>query len=229
MERDNQMKADELLQHDQKNHITLGVEWGMSLMITLKGHTESHKATLVGMERGTYLICSVPSSRGKGIWITMHKENHIIVRYLHMGIIYGFQCTLIGALEFPFSLLVLSYPEQIETVNLRQHNRIPCLIPAVVKINEHTYKGATIDISISGSCFVFHLSTGDEPAQVQRGEEATLSMQIPGSQNEVTIKMNIVTIRTDNSKVTLGTRFKELAADTLNAIQNYQAMAAING
>ena len=223
------MNTDELPQHGQKNHITLGVEWGMSLTISLKGYAESYKATLVGMERGSYLICNVPSSRKIGIWTTMHKENHVIIRYLHMGIVYGFHCTLIAALESPFNLLVLSYPEQIETVNLRQHGRIPCLIPAAMKINDHTYKGATIDVSMSGSCFVFHLSAGDEPAQVQRGDEATLSMQIPGSQNEVTIKMDIVAIRTDNSKVTLGTRFKELAADTLNAIQNYQAVAALNG
>ncbi|MCX5812835.1 MAG: hypothetical protein NT178_09875 [Proteobacteria bacterium] len=39
--------------------------------------------------------------------------------------------------------------------------------------------------------------------------------------------MDIVAIRTDNNKVTLGTRFKEVAADILNAIQNYQAMAAM--
>lgn len=147
------MNTDELTQNVQINHVALGVEWGMSLAITLKGHAESNKATLVGMERGGYLICNVPSSRGKGIWTTMHKENHIIVRYLHMGIVYGFPYTLIGALEFPFNLLVLSYPEQIETVNLRQHSRIPCLIPAAMRINDHTYKGATIDISMSGSCF----------------------------------------------------------------------------
>jgi|WetSurMetagenome_2_1015567.scaffolds.fasta_scaffold674057_1 c-di-GMP-binding flagellar brake protein YcgR len=222
------LDTDELTQNAQKDHVTLGVEWGMSLAITLKGHSESHKATLVGMERGSYLICNAPSSRGKGIWTMMHKENFIIVRYIHNGIVYGFHCTLIAALEFPFNLLILSYPEHIETVNLRQHGRIPCLIPATIKVHDHTYKGATIDVSTGGSCFVFHLSDSDESAQVQRGDEADLSIQIPGSQNEVTIKMDIVAIRTDSTKVTLGTRFKNLAPDTLNSIQNYQATAALN-
>jgi len=199
----------------------------MTLMITLKGHTESHKATLVGMERGSYLICKTSSSRIVGIWAIMNKEDFIIVRYIHNGIVFGFHSTLIGAMDSPFSLLILSYPENIETVNLRQHVRIPCLIPAVMTINESTYKGAIIDISLSGSCFVFNLSEGDEKAQIQRGDEGALFFQIPGSQNKVTIKVDMVSVRIDNSKITLGTRFKELTPDAWNDIQIYHDTATL--
>ena len=45
----------------------IGVEWGMRLQLRLRNFTESYWSTLVGMDRGQYLICTMP--RIPGIWV----------------------------------------------------------------------------------------------------------------------------------------------------------------
>ncbi len=77
-------------------------------MIRVDGFNESYKGRLVGMDRGHYLIFTTP--RIRGIWMKVGKDNHIVVRYLHKGIVYGFKCGIISLIEEP-PLMVLSYPE----------------------------------------------------------------------------------------------------------------------
>ena len=106
----------------------------MQLQLRFSGFAESYKTTLVGMERGRYLICSAPVL--PGLWAVLNAPDQTTVRYLCEGVVYGFKCTLLTVLAKPFQLLVLSYPEKIETVNLRQHQRVPCLIPAKAKMGQ---------------------------------------------------------------------------------------------
>jgi c-di-GMP-binding flagellar brake protein YcgR len=210
------------------NQKDLGVEWGMPLMIRFKGFNESHKGTLVGMDRGHYLICSVAQIRG--IWINVHKENHVVVRYLHKGVVYGFRCSMISLIEEPIPLMLLSYPEEIETVALRKHDRITCLIPAAVQVDSELYKGAILDLSLGGCSFVFTVSPESESSHVQRGIDAVLSVQIPGSQKERTMELGIVNVRREGHKITMGSQFKNLDTDASNVIESYiQTMAALSG
>jgi c-di-GMP-binding flagellar brake protein YcgR len=121
------------------NQRDLGVDWGMRLMIRFRGFSESYKGTLVGIDRGSYLICSVPQL--KGIWVRVNQEKPVEVRYLHRGVVYGFKCTLLSLVEEPVNLILLSYPEAIESVTLRKHERIPCLILATVQADGRSWKG----------------------------------------------------------------------------------------
>ena len=175
------------------NQRDLGVEWGMPLMIRFRGFSESHKGSLVGMDRGHYLICSVPQLRG--IWTKVHQENHVVVRYLHKGVVYGFKCTLISLIEEPVPLMLLSYPEEIETVALRKHDRITCLIPATVQVDGRSCKGAIVDLSLGGCSFACPISPENELPRIESGIDAVLSFQIPGSQSERTMELGIVNVR----------------------------------
>ena len=210
------------------NQRDLGVEWGMPLMIRFRGSEESHKGTLVGMDRGYYLICSIPQLRGS--WIRVHRENHVVVRYLHKGVVYGFKCTLLSLIEEPVPLMLLSYPEEIETVALRKHDRIACLIPASVQVEGQPCKGAIVDLSLGGCSFACPLPPENESLQVEKGVDAVLSVQIPGSQSERTVELRIITARRDDHRITFGSEFHNLDSDTRNAIELYiQTMAALSG
>ncbi|MCX5807642.1 MAG: flagellar brake protein [Proteobacteria bacterium] len=210
------------------NQKDLGVEWGMPLMISFQGFNESHKGILVGMDRGHYLICSVAQMRS--IWIKVHKESHVVVRYLHKGVVYGFKSNMISLIEEPIPLMLLSYPEEIETVALRKHDRINCLIPATVQVDGQSYKGAILDMSLGGCSFVYTTSPESESSQVQKGVDAVLSIQIPGSQSERTVELGIVNVRREGHKITMGSQFKNLDTTTGNTIESYiQTMAALSG
>jgi c-di-GMP-binding flagellar brake protein YcgR len=196
----------------------------MPLMIRFRGFSESYKGTLVGMDRGNYLICSVPHV--KGIWVKVHKENHMIVRYIHKGVVYGFKGTLISVIEDPAPILFMYYPDDIETVRLRKHERINCLIPATVEIDGVFCEGAILDLSVGGCSFAFAVSPDDEPAEIETGKEGILSAQIPGFKNERSLKMDVVNVRREGKRIAVGTRFKDVDADILNSLQSYIAVMA---
>jgi c-di-GMP-binding flagellar brake protein YcgR len=210
------------------NQKDLGVEWGMPLMIRFEGFSESYKGTLVGMDRGHYLICSIPQIRG--IWVKVHKENQVVVRYLHRGVVYGFKCSVISVIGDPVPLMLVSYPEEIETVTLRKNDRTTCLIPATVQVDGRSFKGAILDLSLGGCSFVCTTSPESESSKVEKGVDAVMTVQIPGSQSERTVELGIVNVRRDDHRITFGSQFKNLDTDAHNAIESYvQTVAALSG
>jgi len=194
----------------------ISIEWGTPLRISCKGFTESYKSVLTGMERDRYLICNTPDI--PGIWTMLYKMNQIIVRYIHRGIVYGFKCTLMGIIEDPLHLMILSYPDNIETVKLRKHERITCLIPATASIDSTTYKGAVLDISMGGCSFKCNVSSNDEIAVK---ENDAISMQIAGLQGNQILKLGVANIRRYNKKITLGGQFRDLDGNALAALQDF--------
>ena len=193
------------------------VEWGMPLMIRIKGFSESHKSTLVGMERGDYLICSMPAI--PGLWAKLRDHENVIVRYVHKGTVYGFKCTLLNIMDKPFRLMVLSYPTTIETVRLRKQERIACFIPITMDIDGETLRGMVRDISMEGCGIALSNSREAGLLEVKAPAEAALSMQILGSRVHATIE--VVNSRRHNNKLILGSRFKDLTADASAGIQTY--------
>jgi len=196
----------------------IGVEWGMQLQLRFSGFAESYKTTLVGMERGRYLICSAPYV--PGIWAVLNGPDQTTIRYLCEGVVYGFKCTLLTVLEKPFRLLVLSYPEKIETVNLRQHQRVPCLIPATARMGEAAYNGALLDLSESGCCFVCDASE-DKEKTISSGNELDISYHMPGSPGDHVVKIKVTSVRRQGSRVTVGGSFEGIEQNVSNAIQAY--------
>ncbi len=203
---------------EETPQLPMGVEWGMQLLIRFSGFAESYKTTLVGMERGRYLICSAPYV--PGIWTVLNAADQTTVRYLCEGVVYGFKCTLLTVFDKPFRLLVLSYPENIETVNLRQHQRIPCLIPAIAKVGETTYAGALVDLSLSGCCFVWD-SPEDKETAVSSGDEIEISYQMAGLSGDQVARIKVTSVRRYGSRVTLGGSFISLEENASSAIETY--------
>jgi c-di-GMP-binding flagellar brake protein YcgR len=204
---------------EKKPDHRISVEWGMHLQLRFQGFAESHKSVLVGMERGAYLICTAP--RVSGLWVQLGAKNQTVVRYLHGGVVYGFKSTILGMVEEPFRLLFLSYPEAIETVNLRQHERIPCLIPSGATVAGVAYKGVLLDISVGGCCFAFNLQQDEEKPEAKPGDDILLSLHMAGVSLDEQVNMAIENVRYHGNRVTIGGSFRDIRRETSEAIQEY--------
>lgn len=203
-------------QHQEKGH--LGIELGIMLRIQLRGMKDTWNSTLVGMARNRYLIAEIPAI--PGLWVKLHQMNNIIVRYLHDGMVYGFYSTLIGEMSEPFRVAFLSYPEDIEIVNLRKSVRAPCLIPALISVNGASHPGAFTDVSEGGCSFLFDRSDNAETG-VGVGEEVLFSVRFIGSSEIRSIKAIVKNIRLADRRTSIGTQFHEPGDDILESIRSY--------
>jgi c-di-GMP-binding flagellar brake protein YcgR len=198
----------------------LGIELGTLLQLHFEGLKESQKGALVGMERDAYLIVRVPSVAG--VWARLHQENGVIVRYVYEGTVYGFQCTLVGVMDKPVHLVLLSYPGRIESVQLRKEDRVACLIPASARIQTREFKAVILDVSFKGCAIALQSSAGDRLLpQVGVGDEIVISAQFSGSTGEKAIRTVVKNVRKDDKKAVIGNQFQELDADAEKAIQDY--------
>jgi c-di-GMP-binding flagellar brake protein YcgR len=203
---------------DVNRDVGLDIQLGTALQIEFMGFKESAKTVLVGMERGHYLIVRTPSLAGA--WTKLHKDNHTTVRYIYEGIVYGFRCTLLGVMSDPFSLLFLSYPQQIETLNLRKQERANCFIPASAAVGDREYRGIIVDISRSGCSFALTMAPEDG-ASVKAGDEVVFTAKLGESAAERRLPSKIMNVRKDDNKIVMGNLFLELDSDTANAVKNY--------
>ena len=197
----------------------LGIEPGINLRIQLRGARDTWNGTVVGMVEGRYLIAEVPPI--PGLWVKLHQMNNIIVRYLYDGKAYGFYSTLLAALNEPFRLAFLSYPEKIETVNLRKFQRVPCLIPGAVSMNGVSHLGVFTDVSEGGCSFLFDQSGSAPNPGVNVGDEIVFSARLIGSSEERSVRAIVRNVRMAEKGMSIGTQFHEPGDDLLDSIRSY--------
>jgi len=197
----------------------LGIELGTTLQLQFVGLKESAKTTLVGMERNSYLIARSPQI--SGIWTKLHKENHVIVRYLYEGMVYGFKCTLLGVIDEPFRLMLLSYPEHIETVNLRKQERVSCFLPAKLIKDSLDCAGVILDISAGGCNFFFDLSDREGLPDIKVGDEVKFFLHIGGSSGIKTVQATVRNLRSSGDRMTIGAQFQNVDIETFGNLETY--------
>jgi hypothetical protein len=205
-----------------------GLELGTVLQVQVKG-LGSVLSTLVGMETGLHLIIKTPplaEIAGK-----LYEKNLIIVRYFYAGQVFGFHCTLLSLIKEPFRLCMLSYPTAVETINLRKHDRIYCMIPAEIKLQQGLYEGLIEDISLGGCHFEFNTIADEKYPSIKIGDEALLILNLPEIKKTVVVNITVRTLHLDSQTMKLGVQFQKSTLadpddDPLAVISDYIASLA---
>lgn len=182
-----------------------GVAPEMPMQLTIEG-IGTFKSMLIGAEHGRYLITKLPHV--PDLASKFYQKNHVIVRYLHAGKVFGFRSTLIGAIKEPVRLFFLSYPESIESHNTRKNERFDCLIPASIQADGHPegteWKGFINDMSMGGCRF--RAKASDQPGLVNLtvGEPLRVSFRFLGEETWQTLIMELRSLVVDKNQVTMG-------------------------
>jgi hypothetical protein len=193
--------------NEQKNvDVCHGIEFGSLLNIQVDG-LGSSKSSIIGIERGRYLIIKTPAIAG--ISTKLFKKNHFVVRYLCDGILFGFHCTLIALLKDPFQLSFLSYPETGDTINLRKHDRMSCLLPGELQLSEWKRKCVISDISTGGCRIALNLSMDDNMNQFKVGELVQLVIQAHDINDAISVTAGTRSISLDEKNVIIGLQFEK--------------------
>jgi len=197
----------------------------MALQVHVEG-LGSVLSSLVGMEDGLHLIIKTPPMAE--IATKLFQKNIIIIRYFHAGQVFGFRSTLLSIIKEPFRLCILSYPTSIETLNIRQHDRIYCLLPAEIKLPQGRYEGLLEDVSMGGCCFVLNIPQDGKFPSIKIGDETLLFFNLSENMERVFFNIIVRSIRCDIQTMRLGVQFlKSLHgnkdAASFAAVSNYIA------
>lgn len=117
----------------------------------------------------------------------------LIVRAAIGGHIIGFWAQVVEKVERAGTFYLLSYPEQVEKLDLRKTERMDLFVPAHIELRREngqgerleTFEGALVNLSGDGCC----LSAG---ASLDENLWCTLSFTLPGSQEVFQVQGRVV-------------------------------------
>jgi c-di-GMP-binding flagellar brake protein YcgR len=195
------------MQQDKSMEVCIGLELGTLLQVEIEG-VGSAKTSIIGIVRGKGLIIRPPAL--VGIETRLFKKNQTVVRYFHEGMIFGFRCTIIGLIKTPFPLLILSYPEGSEQLNLRRHKRLSCRLNGQLLMDSLTPKIVVLDISPSGCRLAVPEPAGLDISQLGMDSNITLTLDMDKEiQETVTFVARVKNLQTDGNGLTIGVEFNK--------------------
>ncbi|MHB8090694.1 MAG: PilZ domain-containing protein [Syntrophales bacterium] len=180
-----------------------GISFGMIIQIQAEGLGMSH-SRLIGVDSGAFLIVKTPPIID--IATKLYDKNKIVIRYFSAGWVYAFRCTLLSLIKEPSRLSILSYPENIEKINIRKHDRVDCNIPVEMMIEKKTYNGIVTNISAGGLSLEI-AKTGDEEAP-QLNIQDVISLTVQREADQATSLKTIVrNIKIERAVMKIGMEF----------------------
>ena len=199
--------------------VVLSVSIGTKMLLEPVGVSDRFKTDFVGMERGRYLIVRLP--RIPGVREQLYDEKPVKVRYIHEGNVYGFESLVVSILATPFRLLFLTYPKNIETLNLRQCPRVDCYLPVAVGLSDNRYDGLVLNLSCGGCQVV--VETKDKVAlpKIAVDEDITLEFKMFASDKNMNLAGKVKNINVNEPRMYLGVKYNELSEDIKNELENY--------
>ncbi len=181
-----------------------GLTLGASLQIKIEG-LGTDQTCLIGMAPGEFFIIRTPLLPSIGS--KLFEKNHIIVRYIFSGRVYGFRCTLIELIKKPHRLSILSYPDTIEYINLRKHERIPCFLNAEVTVKNRCFQGIISDISIGGCSFEVDKTENEEFPHCGVNEAMLIGIRFRKEGEETVFNAAVRTFRVESQGMMIGLSF----------------------
>ncbi|MFH1134740.1 MAG: PilZ domain-containing protein [Pseudomonadota bacterium] len=183
---------------------------------------DSHplKALFVGVEPGGYMILRYPP--GAPVNDHLYEGNHLVIKFVHAGKVYGFQSRVKGYIFKPGLILgVISYPDAVETIELRKEQRVDFFVPAELEAGAEKLKGFVVDISPGGCKFAFELQNETPPFDFENIKKAFISFQLVGREGDWTFSCQIKKVTAEPRSVSLGLQFEKVEASITEGIRRY--------
>jgi len=155
----------------------------------VSGQRFKSSAPFIGLNGHELVLTGVPLVSGAPLLTTIGTP--CVIRYVDQGVMYGFSSTVTYIQHEPLKMIYLTYPDQVEKIELRCEERFSVNFAAQIFFQEgeeeKNVSGSIVDLSCSGCRFTgplffdvgdklrlsFQLSDGtaidDLPAEVRNG------------------------------------------------------------
>ena len=187
----------------------LHLEIGQKVKVEITGKKTPFNAVFVGLELDHFIVLRLPL--GSGIHEYLYEGSGVVIKYVGFGKVFGFKTTVIGYLLKKSILAVfLTYPEAVETVELRTEKRVDCYLPAHLKSDQHSATGFVLDLS-TGGCR-FGCSPFDECVMSTEniGKNVTLVVVLLGMEGTQNIPCLVKGVQHQGLSISIGLQFVDL-------------------
>ncbi len=149
----------------------------------------------------------------------------VTIRYVQPhGLICGFECEVAHLMVKPYSLLFLSYPESIEILSLRRHDRVSCYLPATIFLGEEECKGVILNISSGGCKALIESCESGGVAALAKDVELFFQVKLFNADEETYIRGLVKSFISEGKRSAVaGVAFDELSEDVQESIDGYVA------
>lgn len=196
---------------------------GTKMLLEVAGLSGKLATGCVGYARGRFVVTHmpvVPENSREALHQMLYPDNGIIARFLLEGTVMGFSASIIRAIQIPFPLLFLTYPEKLETLDLRRHQRVPCCIPATADLGRQAVPGMIVDLSLTG-CQFSAVPQAEQPLQPQVDEQICLHCKLFGQGEDARLPGMIKRVAMSERRLQLGLKFQDVSQETVQAIDSY--------
>lgn len=147
----------------EKLDFNIGVLLNMQLL-TGEGK-QRYDVHLIGMLPGESLLVSMP--RVNGILPKIFPHDEYIVRYFEGKNIIAFKTSVLLVCQIPYYYIHLEYPKNLESVTVRQAERIDISVTTQVTRQDKKLLGTIKDISSSGAMILLNEEIGAQDDHIE--------------------------------------------------------------
>ncbi|QTH70390.1 flagellar brake domain-containing protein [Pseudoalteromonas xiamenensis] len=179
------------------------------------------KTEFVGLLEGQFIVLNHPNPKRLGAALDYIKEGaQVIVRALleqSGGQIIAFKAHIKSVTVHPARLIFIHFPESVQLIKLRNHTRIPTLIPATFCIPNYNTLGVIKDISLKG--LQLHVQ---EPHVPEDLKETLCSIKLTGKDEEhITLQGQVCSIKQESVTTHLGIKLLCEQSKIENVLKDY--------
>ncbi len=115
-------------------------------------------------------------------------------------------------------MILLEFPESVESHNLRTHQRCECYIPVQFSLGNGMIQGILVDVSAGGCRVWMAAENGKANPGIESDIEIKFSME--GADNSFKLKGQVRNIKKDGMGMAMGVQFEEERPDLASFIDS---------
>jgi len=190
--------------------IAATMQVGNEVLVQKELSTDRHWANFVGWIPGEFLFLDGPRQLVKMGFL--FKGNVILVRYLHLGTMYGFTSKVYDLIGYPLVVLV-EWPAKVEVMRPSSEPRAAANLDAQLFVlrpdGQHMkFPSVLRDLSCSGCKLLVQRDKISEN-RFSPGLQTAIQVQIPGQEKLLTLRAEVRNILKQKDDIILGLRFFE--------------------
>tara|TARA_B100001094_G_C18177674_1_gene798845 strand:+ start:72 stop:803 length:732 start_codon:yes stop_codon:yes gene_type:complete len=203
---------------------------GQGIYIYKVNNSENQASSvLLGFDHGKFLMFHRPIL--KGIPLSLAPGDRFIIKFVSKGQLVGFRSRLLGSYgtvieNTPLNVFFSSFPDEIESLDIRSVERKDVFIPARIQFREQQEcKAIVLDLSRRGARILFN-----PPFPIKKNSKLKCSIMLPTNRNIIGQQISVKRVfRLPDGKVEIGVTFDfsedNKSRESEHAIVQYLSLA----